>query len=170
MLLPICFSHNFTVLQICLNCSPTSLPFAVQLGKQARGWGSSLPHACWGNTDQGCKCAASSNVGVRAAEPFTVHISLPHNYLPYPGELRTPLSHTASHLDSNWGLKTFETRVCGSVHYCWWMLPWVMHPADAQRTCTQLSIEELCPFCFQAQTCFLPQLIRNWFHSQEEFH
>lgn len=27
-----------------------------------------------------------------------------------------------------------------------------------------------CPFCFQAQICFLPQLIRTWLHSQKKFY
>lgn len=107
------------------------------------GLGAALCPECPGQTGPSCKCRASGDVGVRAAEPSIIHLSLPHNYLCYPRELRTPLSLPASHFDSNWDLKTLETWVGGSVHYCWWMVPWVMCPADPQRSSAWFSSEEL---------------------------
>lgn len=134
----ICFSHYANSSSKLVKSLPLS-QLCHHLASQEWAGGSSLPCVCQGKVGQ----AASGDVGVRAAEPFIIHVSLPHNYLCYPRELRTPLSLPASHLDSNWDLKTLETWVGGSVHYCWWMVPWVMCPADPQRTCAWFSSEEL---------------------------
>lgn len=140
MWFPICFSHHVHSSNL-VKLLPSSLPLLTK--KQWRDWGQLSATCLPRQSRPSYKCIASGNLGVRAAEPFIIRISLPHNYLHYPRERRTPLSLPASHLDSNWDLKTLETWVGGSVHYFWWMLPWVMRPADPQRTCAQLSIEEV---------------------------
>lgn len=71
-------------------------------------WGQLCALSVPGQSGPSCKCRASGDVGGRVAEPFIIHVSLPHNYLCYPRELRTHLSLPASHLDSNWDLKTPE--------------------------------------------------------------